>query len=414
MSSPQSRKWYQGWSGLWLKEAGPASYFVPSIFATIFSPLFIGSEPVILNLLAMFAIICIYASLALQSIRLQATEWQALVVDYCQHVTQQGKVFIAIINGFMLINAAIEQSIHLLSTIFVANTLGLGLWLLCRVSSHLFTLGCYIIFTTGIISCVLLEKTPIFLIPIAIVTYLVLLVFRDKFGQPYHFSSHAFANYRHGVQSGWSPVPVGFLSSYSKYLNKQLFPLSYFVGPSLSQFTILLVGLSASAIIINFFYDISKHSMFSLTNVLLALFTLCQWSRSQRTQSWELLYTLPIYNSTAQAKSAFIQSALKFTIYVGIFCFIVTLPLIGQQQWQYVYAANFSLTACAAFLASFIIGNIVKNTSIMGILLCFSYGGHMALSTYIIQSDNGFTDLVLVSLYVCSLALLNRFSAKYL
>jgi hypothetical protein len=414
MITAPNRPWYQGWVSLWLKDTGIATYFIPAVFSALLSPLFIYFEPIILNMLMMFAIVCIYSSLALQSVRLQATEWQSFVVNYQSHVINQGKVFIVIINSIMLLTIVFEPRLQLISTFLFANALGLGLWLLCRVTSHLFTTGCYTVFTAGIVSSVILEHPPLFLAPVAVGICLFLIIIKDKFGEPYRFNHRALAHYVAGLQSGWSPIPAGFLSGYSTYLNKQLFPLSYFVGPALSQFIILLVGISTTAVIVNFFYDITEPALFIFTNILLAIFTLCQWNRSQRTQSWELLYTLPIYNGVADTHNAFTQSALKFTACIGLFSFAFASLLMLPLQWECLTAANFALSVCCALLASFIIGNLVKNTSVMTIFLSISYGVHMALIITIFESDNSVIQFIILSLYTCSLSLLNRFSAKYI
>ncbi|NNG41826.1 hypothetical protein HJP15_02530 [Pseudoalteromonas sp. NEC-BIFX-2020_002] len=414
MMNAVKRPWYQGSLNFWFKDLGCASYLIQAILATAACIIFIRVES-LSTMMMIFAVVCAYCALAWQSIRMQATEWQCLVADYCKHVMFQGKVFIALINLTLLCGIALSPSLNNINMLLLANILGLSIWFICRVTSHLFTTCCYLAFTFAIIIPTFSEHLPLWLIPCSLLVLSLILLCKNKLGMPYIWQAGALINYRQGLQSGWSPVPSGFLSNYGTAINKQLFPLSYFVGSSLSQYIILLVLFSIIAIVINFFYNIAEHVLFALTLMLLAAVTLCQWAKAQRSQSWELLTTLPIYNGSHAVKVALSNSALKFSLLIGVLCFVsASILLLTHQQWQLLNVASYAIACIAATLTSFVLGNVFKNINVLSVLLCLSCGVSMGTVNVMIEHGDSILKLLLISLYASVLAVLNRFTIKYL
>ncbi|MBQ4832038.1 ABC transporter permease [Pseudoalteromonas sp. MMG010] len=413
MSIKDPRAWYKGWISFWVKDTGVASYFIPALFASLLSPLLVALDPIALNMATLFSIVCMYSALAQQSIKMQATEWQSLVVGYQEHVMQQGKIILLLINILMMCNILFIQNVHLAATLGMANALGISLWFLCRVYSHLFTTACYITFTLAILLIIVCEQTPLFFAPTGFVICLTLLLFNKKLGLAYAFKHDALANYLNGVQSGWSPLPDKLPLTNLAHLNKFLFPLSYFVGPALSQYLILLLFISAAALGVNQFYDVSEHALFILCNIILALFMFFHWSKAQRTKSWELLYTLPIYNSIAQAKLALAYSTYKVTILLAVLCFVFCLLINSEPAWQWLLALKFSLVISAGVLASFVIANLSKNSNVIGIYLCLWYGAQMAITVKVVEAKSESTTLLFSVVYLLVTLLLHRYTIAF-
>ncbi|MEI8605941.1 hypothetical protein [Pseudoalteromonas sp. B160] len=406
--------WYQGAVSFWLKDVGCASYFIAAIITTLLCLLATGIEDLI-GLMIMFSIICMYSAIAWQSIRLQATEWQSLVVGYRKHVMFQGKVFIILSNLISILSIIIAGNINLLATLTMANLVGIIIWFLNRSFSHLFTSVCYFSFFIATLVCVLIEQLPVWLIPVNVVAFIAIVLFHKSFTSAYKWRPDSLLNYRNGLQSGWSPVPSGFLSNYGSSINKGLFPLSYFVGSGLSQYLILITLLCFFGVVANLFYNITEQAIFVLTLNLFAIVTLSLWSKVQKQNSWELLFTLPIYNTSYSAKVALSYSVLKLAALVALLCFSTAAALtLANKELLLINALSYSLACAAGLLLSFAIGNICKNINLLSVILCLTFGLNMGLANYMFDHGDSLTLLVLMSLYATAMAGANHLTARYL
>ncbi|MGS0536345.1 hypothetical protein [Pseudoalteromonas sp. SaAl2] len=414
MMQVSKRPWYQGAINFWLKDVGSASYFIGAIITSLLCLIATGIEELI-TLMIMFSIICMYSAIAWQSIRMQATEWQSLVVGYRKHVMFQGKVFIILSNLIALLSIIIAGNINLLATLTVANLVGITIWFLNRSFSHLFTPVCYFSFFIATLICVLIEQLPVWLIPVNIIAFIAIALLHNNFSSAYVWRPDALINYRNGLQSGWSPIPSGFLSNYGSPINKGLFPLSYFVGSGLSQYLILLTLLCIIGVAINLFHNITEHVIFVLTLTLFAIVTLSLWSKVQKQNSWELLFTLPIYNSSHSAKIALSNSVLKLAVLVMGLCFLTASALsLANSTFLIFNILSYSLACSAGLLLSFTIGNVCKNINLLSLFLCLSFGLSMALANYMFDHGDSVGKLVLIAAYALFMAGLNRVTVRYM
>ncbi|WP_394193551.1 hypothetical protein [Pseudoalteromonas atlantica] len=415
MSPASNRPWYQGMTSLWLKEAGCASYFIAALISTLLCLVAIKMDEELLELMIMFSTICMYSAVAWQSIKMQATEWQVLVPDYCKHVMFQGKAFLVFNNIIALLSITIAGNAALLTTLCVANLLGIIIWFLNRSNSHLFTASCYIFFLISILICVLIDQLPLWLAPVSTLGFIGIVLAHKTFTNAYRWHSSSLANYRQGLQSGWSPIPSGFLSNYGNTINKQLFPLSYFVGASLSQYLILIALFCAVAVTANLFVNIIEHAVFILTLLLFTIVTLSLWSKIQKQNSWELLFTLPIYNSSHNAKVALSHSVFKLAIMIASLFFVTVLALVIPYEELLIFnTLGYALACASGVLFSFAISNVCKNINVLSVFLCLAFGFNMGLANYIFDHGDSLFVLVLISLYTVSMAGLNRFTVRYM
>ena len=399
MMQVSKRAWSQGAVSLWLKDAGCASYFIAAIISALLCLITTGIEE-LLALMIMFAIICMYSAIAWQSIRMQATE--------C-------KVFIVLSNLISLLSIIIAGNINLLATLTLANLIGLIIWFLNRSFSHLFTSVCYFSFFIATLVCALIEQLPVWLIPVNIIAYIAIALLHNHFSSAYVWRPDSLSNYRNGLQSGWSPIPSGFLSNYGSSINKGLFPLSYFVGSGLSQYLILLTLLCFVGVVANLFYNITEQVIFVLTLCIFAIVTLSLWSKVQKQNSWELLFTLPIYNTSYSAKIALSHSVLKLAALVALLCFSTAAALtVANTELLLVNALSYSLACAAGLLLSFAIGNICKNINLLSVLLCLSFGLNMGLATYMFDHGDSLSKLTMMGIYTLVMAAINRLTVRYL
>ncbi|MBE0459454.1 MAG: hypothetical protein ACTJIB_08580 [Pseudoalteromonas prydzensis] len=414
MMQVSKRPWYQGAVSFWLKDVGSASYFIAATITSFLCLIATGIEELI-TLMIMFATICMYSAIAWQSIKMQATEWQSLVVGYREHVMFQGKVFIVFSNLISILSIIIAGNINLLATLTLANLIGLVIWFLNRSFSHLFTSVCYFSYFVATLVCVLIEQLPVWLIPVNIIAYIAIALLHNNFSSAYVWRPDSLSNYRNGLQSGWSPIPSGFLSDYGSSINKGLFPLSYFVGSGLSQYLILLTLLCTIGVVINLFYNITEHVIFVLTLCLFAIVTLSLWGKIQKQNSWELLFTLPIYNSSFSAKVALSNSVLKLAILVASLCFITASALsLANPTFLIFNILSYSLACSAGVLLSFAIGNVCKNINLLSFFMCISFGLNMGLANYMFDHGNDISELIIMATYTLAMAAINRFTVRYL
>ncbi|MFY8325638.1 hypothetical protein [Pseudoalteromonas sp. ZZD1] len=414
MITASNRSWHQGLTSLWLKEAGCASYFIAALISTLLCLVAIGIED-LHELMIMFSTICMYSAVAWQSIKMQATEWQALVPDYCKHVMFQGKAFLAFNNMVALLSIAIAGNVALLTTFCVANVLGLIIWFLNRSNSHRFTAICYIAFLISILICVLIDQLPLWLAPISTLCFIGIVLAHKTFANAYRWHLRSLTNYRQGLQSGWSPIPSGFLSNYGNEINKQLFPLSYFVGASLSQYLILIALFCAVAVTANLFINIIEHAVFILTLLLFTIVTLSLWSKIQKQNSWELLFTLPLYSSSYSAKVALSHSVFKLSIMIiGLFFITVLALTVPYEELLIFNTLGYALACASGILFSFSISNVCKNINLLSLFLCLSFGLNMGLANYMFDHGDSVVKLVSIAAYALFMAGLNRATVRYI
>jgi len=409
------RPWYQGIVNFWLNDVGCASYFVAAILISFLSLVTTSIENMI-TFMIMFSTICMYCAIAWQSIKMQATEWQFLVVGYREHVMFQGKVFIILSNFISILSIIIADNIHLLATLSLANIIGIVIWFINRSFSHLFTSVCYISFFIAVLASVLIEQLSIWLIPVNIVLLTAIYLFDNKFiTSPYSWSPRSLTNYLNGLQSGWSPVPSSLFSNYGGSINKKLFPLSYFVGSGFSQYLILIILFCITGVIINLFYDVAEHVLFVLSLGLFTFVTLSLWSKIQKKNSWELLFTLPIFNSRENAKVALSHSILKLSLFVAALCFVTTFALnVTNHSLSILNVLSYTLACTGGVLLSFAIGNVFKNINFLSLFLCLAFGLNIGLTTYLLEHSSNLTTLITLGIYTVAMATMNRFTTLYL
>ena len=419
MNNQIKRPWYQGFYAYWFKECGSLNYLLPLLIGTVASILVMlkGIDEVLPFTLC-FTSICTFASVAWQSIRLQATEWHSLVPGYTRHIVGQGHVIIIAPHILLLSTAILLQQLVVIKLLSISILLGTAFYFKCRVTSKMFSASSYLFF--GIISLtIVVEEVPLWLACISAFLTLVLILFRKQFGSAFKWQPHALVDYKHALQSGWSPIPKGFLKGYGQGLNKFLFPISYFMGRSLIQYSVLVLILLMALLVINFFFIAGQPSLFVFSNLVCILAFMILWTRIQRQQAWGTLLTLPIYSSVIEAKMSYAKASEKFALCI----FVCSAVLVGFIECLHFTSLDFnlsltySLVNTAGVLLCFAVGNMCKKSAFFSVALVFTLGFVLAITGAVVETE--FLNIGLKHsagsfVYLLFTILANRYSAKQL
>ncbi|TMO57029.1 hypothetical protein [Pseudoalteromonas phenolica] len=417
MSNMLNRAWHKGFYAYWFKECGSLNYLLPMFIFVIIS-VFVMAKGVseALPFTICFTSICAFASVSWQSIRLQATEWHSLVPGYTKHIVKQGHIIIIVPHVILLASAIIFKQYEVLKLLSVSVLIGTLFYLKCRVTSKMFNSSAYFFFAI-IGFTVVFKEVPTWLAALALFMNINLVLFRKHFGTAFKWQAQALVDYKHALQSGWSPIPKGFLKGYGQGLNKLFFPLSYFMGRSLIQYTVLVLVIFMALLSLNYFYVAGRPSLFIFSNLVCILAFMILWTRIQRQQAWGTLITLPIYSSVSEAKIAYAKACEKYAL-----CILVcSLLLAGTIEFLRFDEPNFRLTAAyalvntAGVLLCFSVGNYCKKTAFFSIALVFTLGFVLAITGIVVETEEVSTgSLGLACCYFIIACFANRNSSKHL
>ncbi|WP_404394708.1 hypothetical protein [Pseudoalteromonas phenolica] len=417
MSNQIKRAWYRGFYAYWFKECGSLNYLLP-MFIGVFASVLIMIKNIeeVLPFTICFTSICAFASVAWQSIRLQATEWHKLVPGYTKHIVTQGHIIIIVPHIILICAALILQQYHALKLLSISTLLGTAFYLKCRVTSKTFNASAYVFFAM-IGLTIILKDIPLWLACSAIFVTVILILLRDRFGSAFKWQPQALIDYKHALQSGWSPIPKSFMKGYGQGLNKFFFPLSYFMGRSLLQYTALLLAIFILLFTLNYFYVVGQPSLFIFANLSCVLVFMILWTRIQRQQAWSTLITLPIYSSVSEAKQSYVKAGEKYAFFI-LLCSLVLvgfIELIRFESPSFYLSAIYTLTNSGGVLICFAVGNFCRKSAFFSVALVFTLGFVLAITGIVVETKEfelahlgGAIGYFLFALYA------NRKSAKHL
>lgn len=417
MSYQVNRAWYKGFYAYWFKECGSLNYLLPMIIGIIVNVAVMAKGlNEALPFTVCFTSICAFAAVAWQSIRLQATEWHSLVPGYTKHIANQGHVIILASHIILIISALALGQYQALKLLSVSILLGTAFYLTCRVSSKAFNTSAYVFFTMIGITIVF-EEIPLWLASLAVFATAVLILCKRSFGSAFKWQTQALIDYKHALQSGWSPIPKGFLKGYGKELNKYFFPLSYFMGRALLQYTALLIAILICLIVINYFYVAGQPSLFVFSNVVCVLAFMMLWTRIQRQQAWSTLITLPIFSSVHEAKRSYVKAGEKYALCILVCSLLLAgfIEFIRFESPSFYLTLSYSLINSGGVLLCFAVGNFCKKSAFFSVALVFTLGFVLAITGIVIESKQiTLGSLSLAGSYFVLAVLANRKSAKHL
>jgi len=417
MSNTLNRTWHKGFYAYWFKECGSLNYLLPMFIFVIISVLVMAkgvSEA--LPFTICFTSICAFASVSWQSIRLQATEWHSLVPDYTEHIVKQGNIIIVAPHVILITSAIIFEQYDVLKLLSVSVLIGTLFYLKCRVTSKMFNSSAYFFFAI-IGFTIVFKEVPTWVAALAVILNINLVLFRKHFGTAFKWQAQALVDYKHALQSGWSPIPKGFLKGYGQGLNKFFFPLSYFMGRSLIQYTVLLLIIFVALLTLNYFYVAGRPSLFIFSNLVCILAFMILWTRIQRQQAWGTLITLPIYSSVNEAKTAYAKACEKYALCILVCSLSLagTIEFLRFDEPNFRFTAAYALVNTAGVLLCFSVGNYCKKTAFFSIALVFTLGFVLAITGVVVETEEVSTgSLALACCYFIVACFANRNSSKQL
>ena len=417
MSNTLNRTWHKGFYAYWFKECGSLNYLLPMFIGVVVSVLVMIkglTEP--LPFTMCFTSICAFASVSWQSIRLQATEWHNLVPGYTDHIVKQGNIIIVAPHVILFTSAIIFEQYEELKLLSISVLVGTLFYLKCRVTSKMFNSSAYFFFAI-IGFTIVFKQVPTWVAILAVIININLVLFRKRFGRAFKWQAQAIVDYKHALQSGWSPIPKGFLKGYGQGLNKFFFPLSYFMGRSLIQYTVLLLVIFLGLLVLNYFYVAGRPSLFVFSNLVCILAFMILWTRIQRQQAWGTLITLPIYSSVSEAKTAYAKASEKYALFI-LFCsfsLAATIELLRFDEPNFRFAAAYALVNTAGVLLCFSVGNYCKKTAFFSVALVFTLGFVLAITGFVVEIEQvSAGNLALALCYFIVGSFANRQSSKHL
>ncbi|TMN90525.1 hypothetical protein CWB72_08270 [Pseudoalteromonas phenolica] len=419
MSNTLNRTWHKGFYAYWFKECGSLNYLLPMLIGVIISVLvMIKGLTEALPFTICFTSICAFASVSWQSIRLQATEWHSLVPGYTDHIVKQGNIIIVAPHVILLASAIIFEQYDVLKLLCISVLVGTLFYLKCRVTSKMFNSSSYFFFAI-IGFTVAFKEVPTWLAALAVILNINLVLFRRHFGTAFKWQTQALVDYKHALQSGWSPIPKGFLKGYGQGLNKFFFPLSYFMGRSLIQYTVLVLIILVALLTLNYFYVAGRPSLFIFSNLVCILAFMILWTRIQRQQAWGTLITLPIYSSVMEAKINYAKASEKFALCIFVCSALLAgfIEFIRFASPVFNLSMTYSLVNTAGVLICFAIGNVCKKSAFFSVALVFTLGFVLAITGIVVETEAeklGIEHSAGAFIYLLFAIFANRISSKQL
>ena len=415
--------WYQGFKGAWLKECGSSNYLIP---AFIFTLIGIGTSiflivnqnelaTELLGFIVCFSIVCAYSAVAWQSIRMQATEWHHVVPQYKDHIITQAKILLVTINGLLAISLVFATAWQALSLLFITNVGGLAFWLLCSVRSQYFGYNVVLFFGLALVFILFDEGVPIGFTIAAIATLIGLFWLQSRLSINFRWNNRAISDYRQGLQSAWSPIPSNLFNGKGLFIQNLLLPLSYFVGSTLNQYVILLTMLCLIAVAASIAFGVGQPALFIFANVTFIFVFLCHWIRAQRYQSWEALFTLPLYDSQRQAKQEYAKANLKLAIYIGFLLMLLSVTsYMCSDNWNIYQMFSYVFANIGGVLLCSTLSNLLKTSGVLSIFISLSMGLSIGVTGYLLESQVAATSVIISICYAIGMSIGNHYTARYL
>ena len=304
---------FQGALRSWLFDVGSANFVVTGIAMALFSLLFMFDEDekgYFFVLMYGLAILSTYAGIAWQILRLQAIEWQSLVPDFLRHHQIQCALVYLVTPLIGISIAAIFIDLQTVTALLISMVIGNLFILLCVNKPSYFQMV-----TVGFILN-LFSYSLAATIPVSVALIVVLISSGLVVKQTYNirFNPTAVSVITDGMKSSGWMVNFKFNFKWLTAFERQLFPVNYFTGPTLSSqlFLAAVVGVAYSGLSVYFAWEVPLVFILLIFSVVLC--SMIHWGRLQKPQILELLILLPISSGLhdLRRKLAIVQRRIVF------------------------------------------------------------------------------------------------------
>ena len=315
---------FQGAARTWLFELGSANFvctgLVMALFACLFSLLKQEQDDYFAMMYGL-AIVSIYSGVAWQLLRLRAVEWQSLSPDFVKHYQLQCVLIYLLTALVGLGMAAVFLDFQTITSLLLSMIIGNVYILLCIHKPSYFQTAA-IAFILNIFCYSVAE-----LMPLSVVIIGLLVSTGFVIGQNYRirFSSDALNTVADGMRaSGWM-VNFKFSFKWLTAFERQLFPMNYFIGPTLSSQLMLgaIIGMVYSGLSLYFAWELPL--LFILLIFGLIISSMIHWGRLQKPQVFELLITLPVTNGVEDLRRKLSLAHRKIVLWLSGFTALMVL-----------------------------------------------------------------------------------------
>ncbi|UCX06423.1 hypothetical protein [Shewanella glacialimarina] len=319
---------YRGMWRLWAYDIGSISFLLTALVGIAIALLsaYVGKTSAVSMMLSM-SIASTVLAVAWQINRLVATETSRLIPGYQRNVVVQA---CAILFGCFILTMLLALGLapQGINTVLLSSIVALAFLVLSLRWQHGFQFSMLLFIGIVFIDSVAAQFSPVLLIVLMAV---MIAAVRIQFSL---LSWHANARqlYLNGMEMGWVWVPNLKQSILLHWLNRQLHPINFFVGPLLALLLIFIVLIGSLLFVLSNLFGWDFPVPFLAGQLLLMAASLVHWTRLQRWRSSETLFLLPCFSGLVGLQKAFHDASYRF---VGLSLIVMLLVcLVGNLFGQ--------------------------------------------------------------------------------
>jgi hypothetical protein len=355
-TSAPKRNLLQGLWQFWFKDLGSVSFLgagLLSLPVALAIGLSLEGEKAlqVSALMLNMGIVSTSCAIAWQCLRLQASEWAALVPQYRGHIFSQMALIGFSFLGVGLACIYLLDAWQLLASLSLMLAASCTFIALCLQRPNAFNLS-MLLYLSGIVAIDIAAFIPSAL----------LMVFNMLAGAYLSLSLKRFAwhpdaksVYLNSTETGWLWLPSFAQGKATQVIQKFFMPINFFIGP---MFLMPLVLIPLIFICLHLFAEkepqYSNLFVFIYLNSLLCV--LLHWSRIMRWPGMQTLYLLPIFHGWQGFAQLMYRSQLTLLTLICVIFALVTAATHSAQAslstWLIPVLVNFGLSAMSLGLGS--------------------------------------------------------------
>ncbi|UJF22314.1 hypothetical protein [Shewanella sp. OMA3-2] len=324
-SNPQC---YRGMWRLWGYDIGSISFLLTALVGLSIALLsaYMGKTNAVSMMLSM-SMVSIVVAVTWQINRLIATEICQLIPSYQRNVIVQA---CSILSGSFILMMLLSWCLapQGINTVLLSSIVALGFLILSLRWQHGFQFSMLLF-----ISIVFIDDVAAQLPLVLLIVLMGVMIVAARM-QLSLLSWHANARqlYLNGMEMGWVWVPNLKQSILLDWLNRQLHPINFFVGPLLALLLIFIILVCSFLFILSSLFDWDFPVPFLVGQSLLMAASLVHWTWLQRWRSTETLFLLPCFSGLVGLQKAFHDASYRF---VGLSLIVMLLVcLVGNLFGQ--------------------------------------------------------------------------------
>ncbi|KFZ36259.1 hypothetical protein HR45_17295 [Shewanella mangrovi] len=374
---------------LWGKDMGSGSFLFNVLLGLLFAIVFGVTNPEDQRPALFFGLSIFSATCAVlwQLIRLQATEWSALVPGYRSMVLRHTRLILAFI---LLANLAIAKLLYqselMLAVQGVAWLISGCFVLYCLRRPNTFQLSLFLFVLLFVLDDIA-RWLPAFVwwtlaLAVAVVAWPQIRQSRWK--------SEGMAVYRSGIECGWLWVPRLGASQLQLKLSRWFYPIPHFIGPGLLWILVLSAVFPLATIAVNLLLE--KDFPAPLIAGVLAVFTglMVHWSRIMRARNVTSLLMLPMYDGIDGMRRAFSHAQMRLLLVsMSIVCLVWLVQTTVIAAWAWQPTLHLLFATYYGCMIGFALGCLCSKPLHMALMVFFYGLQNGFMSVYLAKGEHG-------------------------